>query len=62
LGKRRTLALGVYPTVTLAEARTKREEAKKLIAQGIDPVQYKRDAKALQKGEAANSFETVARE
>ena len=62
LGKRRTLALGVYPIVILAEARKKREEAKKLIAQGIDPVQYKRDAKALQKGEAANSFETVARE
>jgi len=62
LGKRRTLALGVYPTVTLSEARTKREEAKKLIAQGIDPVQYKRDAKALQKDEAANSFESVSRE
>jgi len=62
LGKRRTLALGVYPTVTLSEARTKREEAKKLIAQGIDPVQYKRDAKALQMDEATNSFESVSRE
>jgi len=62
LGKRRTLALGVYPTVTLSEARTKREEAKKLIAKGIDPVQYKRDAKALQMDEATNSFESVSRE
>ena len=31
------LAFGVWPTVTLAEARTRRDEAKKLLAQGIDP-------------------------
>ena len=36
-GKRRTLALGVYPTVTLASARTRREEARRLLVKGIDP-------------------------
>lgn len=42
LNKEKRLALGVYPTVTLQEAREKRDEAKKLIAQGIDPVEAKR--------------------
>ena len=36
-GKRRTLALGVYPTVSLASARTRREEARALLANGADP-------------------------
>ena len=36
-GKRRTLALGVYPMVSLAEARKKGNQAKKLLASGIDP-------------------------
>src|SRR6516164_2919804 len=36
-GKRRTMALGVYPTVTLASARTRREEARRLLVKGIDP-------------------------
>ena len=36
-GKRGTLALGVYPTVSLAEARAKRDKAKKQIAAGINP-------------------------
>jgi hypothetical protein len=35
--RRRTLALGVYPTVTLATARARREEARAMLAQGIDP-------------------------
>ena len=38
-GKRKTLALGVYPDVTLKEAREKRDEARKLITDGIDPAQ-----------------------
>jgi len=46
-GKRKTLALGVYPDVKLVEAREKRDQAKKMIANGIDPAQ----ARKVQKSE-----------
>lgn len=61
-GKRKTLALGVYPSVKLAEARNKREEARKLLRNDIDPAQYKKETKAIQKEQAENSFEALARE
>ncbi|MCC8381852.1 integrase arm-type DNA-binding domain-containing protein [Xenorhabdus sp. PB30.3] len=54
------LAFGVYPVVSLADARTKRDEAKKLIAQGIDPKAEKKGAQSESKG--AYSFERIARE
>jgi len=41
-GKQKTMAIGVYPDVTLAMAREKRDEARKLIAGGIDPMQEKK--------------------
>jgi len=37
-GKERLLALGVYPHVSLAEARSERDDAKRLLKQGLDPV------------------------
>lgn len=61
-GKRKTLALGVYPDVKLAEAREKRDEARKLLQNDVDPAQYRKETKAMQKEQAANSFEAVARE
>lgn len=48
-GKRKTLAIGVYPDVTLADARTRREEARNLLANGIDPSAAKHVQKAEQK-------------
>jgi hypothetical protein len=39
-GKQKTLALGVFPTVSLAEARQRRDEAKKLLAKGTDPGEH----------------------
>ena len=42
-GKQKVLAIGVYPTVSLAGARKARDEAKRLIASGIDPSQAKRE-------------------
>ncbi|MDC9606366.1 tyrosine-type recombinase/integrase [Xenorhabdus griffiniae] len=54
------LAFGVYPAVSLADARAKRDEAKKLLAQGIDPKAEKKDAQAESKG--AYTFERIARE
>jgi len=61
-GKRKTLALGVYPDVKLQEAREKRDEARKLIANGVDPAHMRKATKAMQVEQTANNFEAVARE
>jgi len=61
-GKRRTLALGVYPTVTLAEARTRRTDARALLAKGIDPGAAKKATKRAAKLASENTFEAIARE
>jgi integrase len=61
VGKRRTLALGVYPAVSLAKARQRRDKARELLADGIDPGQAKRSDKQAQADAAANTFEVVAR-
>ncbi len=61
-GKEKTLALGTYPTLSLAEARDKRFAAKKQIANGIDPSQEKKQRKLEQYINAENSFENIARE
>ena len=60
-GKQRTLAMGVYPQVTLKEARDYRAVAKRQIAEGIDPSQFKQRARRNHTIEDANAFETVAR-
>ena len=62
LDKRKTLALGVYPEVSLAKARKRREEARELLADGIDPAQSKREKKQAQVIAAGNTFEIVARQ
>ncbi len=54
------LAFGVWPTVTLAQARAKRDEAKKLLVQGIDPKVVQKEARAENSG--AYTFEAIARE
>lgn len=61
-GKQKTLALGVYPDVSLADARNMRDDARKLNAAGIDPSVAKAKAKVLRTEQLANSFEAVARE
>jgi integrase len=62
LGKENRLALGVFPAVTLLEAREKRAEAKKILAKGIDPSQSKKQAKHQARINSENTFEAVARE
>jgi integrase len=59
-GKRKTLALGVYPEVTLKVARERRDEVRKLIANGVDPGQQRKMTKLRQVAQAANSFQAVA--
>ncbi|MBT2334154.1 integrase arm-type DNA-binding domain-containing protein [Variovorax paradoxus] len=61
-GKVKLLALGVYPAVTLAEARRRRDKARVSIAHGVDPVIAKREEKLAKGRAAANTFEVVARE
>jgi integrase len=61
-GKQKTLALGVYPDVSLADARTSRDAARKLLASEIDPSAYKQAKKKQAEVAAANSFEHLARE
>lgn len=61
-GKEKLLALGVYPEVSLAAARKKREEARDSLAQGADPSAQRKEVKRLAILSAATSFEAVARE
>lgn len=61
-GKEKRLALGVYPDTTLALARERREQARKLLASGGDPSAVKQTQKRQSKVAAANTFESVARE
>lgn len=61
-GKEKLLALGVYPTVSLLEAREKRLAAQKLLQAGIDPSAQKQDDKRQAVFKAENSFESVAEE
>lgn len=60
LGKEKTLALGLYPDMSLSEARLKRNEARKLITNGINPCEQKRVSKAV--SDANLSFEAIARQ
>ena len=61
-GKRKTLAIGVFPDMSLSDAREQREQARKLIANGIDPVAVKQAQKASTIENVENSFEVIARE
>jgi len=61
-GKAKLLSMGTYPDVGLAKARERRDEARKLLADGIDPSQQRKATKAAGTERAANSFEVVARE
>ena len=61
-GKHKSLSLGVYPDVALKKARERRDEARKLLADGIDPGEHRKAKKSAGADRAANSFEVVARE
>lgn len=60
LGKRKTLALGIYPEVSLAQARERHQSGRKQLAEGIDPNQQKKIEKRVAQLAASNSFEAVA--
>ena len=58
--KRKTLSMGVYPAISLKDARDRRDEAKKQLANGIDPAMVRKSQKHQQS--QPNTFEAVARE
>lgn len=62
LGKEKRLSLGAFPNVSLKEARTLKDDAKKLLANEIDPAAHKKQLKQSKLDAAQNSFEFVARE
>lgn len=62
VGKEKLLSIGIYPQVSLSDARVRRDDAKKLLANNQDPSEVKQTLKAEAKLEAENTFEAVARE
>lgn len=61
-GKEKRLALGTFPDVTLKQARFARDDARKLLSTGVDPVQQRKMGKAIARVSSANTYEAVARE
>lgn len=61
-GKEKLLSLGIYPDVGLKDARARRDVARKLLADGVDPGEHRKAAKAVKVERAANSFEVIGRE
>lgn len=61
-GKEKLLSLGAYPDVGLKDARARRDEARKLHAQGVDPSVNRKAQKTARVERAGNSFEVIARE
>ena len=60
--KEKLLSLGVYPDVGLKDARNRRDEARKLLAEGTDPGEDRKTQKTARQDRAGNSFEAIARE
>jgi len=60
--KEKLLAFGTYPDVSLAKARDRRDDARRLLADGIDPSAHRKSTKSMQAGLNANTFEVIGRE
>ena len=61
-GKSRLLSFGAYPAVSLKDARERRDEARRLLAKGIDPSAYKRQQQEARRIAERDSFQNIARE
>ena len=61
-GKEKLISLGTYPEISLIDARQRRDDARKLVANGVDPSTFKKEQKAAKIELTENSFEFVARE
>ncbi|MCS0535025.1 tyrosine-type recombinase/integrase [Citrobacter portucalensis] len=61
-GKPKMISLGVYPTVTLADARSRRDDARKLVAEGKNPSEVRKEQKIALQTESESAFEKIATE
>lgn len=61
-GKAKLISLGTYPAVSLSDARKKRDEAKELLAAGINPSDTRKEKKLAQQDRLGNTFESITRE
>jgi len=61
-GKEKRLSLGVYPDVGLKDARARRDSARRLLSEGVDPSANRKAQRSTSSEHAANSFEVIARE
>jgi integrase len=61
-GKEKLLSFGIYPDVSLKDAREARDDARRLLAKGIDPSAARQEERRAQREAADNDFETIARE
>lgn len=61
-GKRKTLAVGVYPEISLAQARKRHQSARRLLGDGIDPSADKKNRRSLSREVESSTFEAVAQE
>jgi integrase len=62
VGKEKRISLGVYPTVSLKDARVRRDAARKMLEEGVDPGEHRKQQRAEKAERVSNSFETVTRE
>ena len=61
-GKPKMISLGVYPTITLADARCRRDDARKLVAEGKNPSKVRKEQKIALQTESESAFEKIATE
>lgn len=61
-GKPKMISLGVYPTITLADARSRRNEVRKLVAEGKNPSEVRKEQKVALQTESESAFEKIATE
>lgn len=61
-GKPEMISLGVYPTITLADARSRRDDARKLVAEGKNPSEVRKEQKIALQTESESAFEKIATE
>ena len=59
-GKPKMISLGVYPTITLADARSRREDARKLVAEGKNPSEVRKEQKIALQTASEHAFEQIA--
>lgn len=61
-GKSKMISLGIYPVITLNEAREKRDDARRLVANGTDPAEARKEERNKASGQSENTFKKITLE